>query len=855
MISKLIDTIQPEHYNLELQVDPDKMEFHGKLTLLVQLRKDSNEVTVHAKNLEIVSAHINDQKVSHSTYGKNDELTLATDAMIVAGDCEIKFDFTGKITDDMVGMYPCYFEHEGKTKKLIATQFESHHAREVFPCIDEPAAKATFHLTLFTPLGQTVLSNTPVKEQIEVDAQKWINSSSKTTRLLRSDFEETPKMSTYLLAFVFGEMHCQEARTKEGVLVRSWASLAQPQERLNYSLEEAVKLIEFYNEYFDIPYPLSKCDHVALPDFDAGAMENWGLITYRESALLTDPNNRSTGTEQYVSIVVAHELSHQWFGNLVTMKWWDDLWLNESFASLMEYIAVDSLHPQWRMWEEYTAGDAVIASNRDVYQDVQPVRVDVNDPAEISTLFDGAIVYAKGGRLLKMLREFIGEDSFRKGLADYFKKYQFTNTSRDDLWSVLTKASGQDVAGLMNSWLEQSGMPLVSLLQSGKELSATQQRLLLDTNESSDQIWQIPLLSNQQLSPSLLATKQQSFKTTSEDFVLLNTHASGHYVVNYESKQQLAQLANGLTSREINTEGRISSLNDMILLAKAGKKPLSEALELIMGCSDEPRDSVWGMMASVIGNARVLIEGNETSENQLKSTTYELIANKYEELGWEFVNEEDVNTTHLRRTMLSLALGSEHKEVIKQALSRYNADYPETINAETRSLLMSASVRFGDNSTIEQLITLHHKTASSELRSDICAALTSTKSPAVAKRLTDLLLDKDQVRPQDLMRWFAYLLRNRYTREVMWQWMESNWEVLVKLFASSKSYDAFPRYGASFLNTKAWLQRYRAFFEPKRNDISLQRNIDIGIAEITARVDWRDRDEAKIIQWLAKHSR
>ncbi len=837
MIKKLLDSFTPDNYLLTLDIDAVKMKFNGTVLISGSHKTLADTLQLHSKGLKITKATINQHDIMQINQKEYDVLELV-DA-VPAGNLSVYLEFSADITDDMVGMYPCYFEDDGIKKHIIATQFESHYAREVFPCIDEPSAKATFDLTLLTTTDEPVLANTlPLKQEV------------KDNKLVTT-FKTTPRMSTYLLAFVFGPMQSKEATTKDGVLVRSWASLAQPANSIDHSLSEAVNMIEFYDDYFGIPYPLEKCDQVALPDFDAGAMENWGLITYRETAMLTDPDNRSISSEQYVSLVIAHELSHQWFGNLVTMKWWDDLWLNESFASLMEYIAVDALHPEWQYWEEYVSQDAVIASNRDVYSDVQSVRVDVDDPAQISTLFDGAIVYAKGGRLLKMLREFIGEDAFRTGLKQYFLKHKYGNTSRDDLWNALAKSSGQDIGKIMNSWLEQSGQPIVSVLQKDMLLTVKQQRLLLDSTAPSKQTWQIPLLSSSKLEPQVISEKTTNVSTDSRAIVLLNQEASGHYVVKYETEAQLDYLSKGLKDQTVSPSGRIIVLNDMILLSKADQGSIVTALQTIAELSLEPRDSVWSMIASVLGTARMMVEGTEEAEDALKKFTYKLVSPLYEQLGWEFSEDEDANTTHLRRTILSLAVSSENEQVIADALSRYDYNDPVSLNAELRPLLMSVAVRFGKASVIDSLIELHRTTASPEVKSDASGALASTKDTAVASTLIALLKNKDHIRPQDVIRWYVYILRNQYIRDIAWQWLVTNWDWVTKTFESSKSYDAFPRYSASCFNSNEWLEKYSAFFTEKQSDLALERNIKIGIKEIKARVDWRSREQANIIEWLS----
>lgn len=851
MITRLYDTFQPATYKLTVTIDAKNLRFSGSVDITGTLTEGGAILPLHAKDLTITHAAINDEPVSYQQKPQ-DVLELQMPTNTTGKTVQASIAFEGSITDDMSGMYPCYFEHEGKKKWLIATQFESHHAREVFPCVDEPAAKATFDVTLITTQGETVLSNMPVKEQSDA-GKELAHSENSTTPALVTTFETTPKMSTYLLAFVTGEMHCKEARTKDGVLVRSWSSLAQPADHLDYSLSEAVAIIEFYNDYFETPYPLAKCDQVALPDFDAAAMENWGLITYRETALLADPANRSISSEQYISIVIAHELSHQWFGNLVTMQWWDDLWLNESFASLMEYVAIDALHPDWHIWEDYTTSDAIAASNRDIYSDVQPVRVDVNDPAEISTLFDGAIVYAKGGRLLKMLREYLGEEAFRSGLKSYFKTHAYQNTTRDDLWRSLEAASSEPVSQLMNSWLEQSGMPILGVQQEGTTLSLSQKRLLLDQENTANQVWHIPLLANQEIPIKVLSDFTATIQLASADPILFNQAGSGHFVVDYNSEHAREYLRGRVASTDITTSGRISAFNDLILLARSGNESLVTALALANECQHEPRESVWSLMASVLGHARVLTEGSDMAESKLKLVTGALSEYWYKKLGWEFPADEDTNTTHLRRSILGMMLASEREDVIVAALAEYKKVPPADLPAEIRSLLMSTAVKFGEPTEIDTLLALLKNTQSADLQGDISAALCSTKDPAIGARLTTLLKDKSIVRPQDLIRWYAYLLRNKHTREIMWQWTTENWDWLLDIFKSSKSYDYLPRYAANFMNSTKWLQRYKEFFEPMINDPALTRTIKVGVKEIEARIAWRERDEQKITDWLSSN--
>lgn len=838
MITKLYDFFQPQHYKLSLNINSEKLVFNGNVHIKGTIVESASLISLHAKNLKITEASINGKPVEPEF--EDDVLSLTVESKLQAGEVELSVSFSGVITDAMHGMYPCYFEHEGKRKKLIATQFESHHAREVFPCIDEPAAKATFDLELTTTEGETVLANTP-------EARRTTNEGRQTVV-----FETTPKMSTYLLAFVTGEMVKKEAKTKDGVVVRCWASAAQGATWLDYSVKETVDLIEFYNDYFGVPYPLTKCDQVALPDFESGAMENWGLITYRETVLLSDPKNPSLSTQQWITLVVAHELSHQWFGNLVTMQWWDDLWLNESFANMTEYLATDRLHPEWQIWEEFVAADSISATNRDVYKDVQAVRVEVDNPAEIHTLFDPSIVYAKGGKLLKMLHDLLGDDAWRKGLKNYFETHQYGNTSRDDLWESLAKVSEINVPELMNGWIEQPGQPLVSVSQSGSALTLSQRRLLLD-GEDTHSSWQIPLLAEGV--PELLTAIEQTIQLSSTEPVLLNQSGIGHYITNYTETSHKQWLAQHLIKTDTPSAWKITHLNGLVMQARHGDTTIAEALATIQNAGQEPRAAVWSQISSIIGNARMIIEDNDELEAVIKRLAYKLSQHHLERLGWSYHEDEPSNDVHLRTTVIGLAIASENDSIIQQAMELYKtASNLEDLPAEIRSMLMGVAIRFGEASEFDRLIELYKNSANAEFKVDIAAALCSTKQPAQAEQLTQLLLDTNVIRTQDTIRWYIYLLRNRYVRDIAWRWLRDNWNWVLDNFGGSKSYDDFARYSASVLNSTAHLQQYKAFFEPKADDPALKRAIKIGVNELQAKSQWRERDRVAVTEWLTQYA-
>lgn len=844
---RLFEQFQPEHYDIQLSFDKSAMTFGGIVTVRgKKVGRPSERITLHQRDLSFAHASITkhdkkgDQKFAVERINaqrKFDEVRLHSPSQLYPGQYTVRLEFSGKITDQMLGIYPCYFEYQGKPKFLVATQFESHYARNAFPCIDEPEAKATFQLTLTTPKHEVVLSNTLP------DTEKVAGKNKVTV------FKPTPRMSTYLLAFVFGDMHCVQAKTKSGTLVRSWSTVAQLKKVLDYSAQEAVKVLDFFTDYFGIAYPLEKCDQVALPDFDAGAMENWGLITYREIALLADPDNPSISSEQYISLVVAHELSHQWFGNLVTMQWWDDLWLNESFASIMEHLALDQLHPDWQQWEMFTSTDVIAAASRDIYSDVQPVGVEVTDPELIDTLFDPAIVYAKGARLLKMLRDYIGDTAFRQGLTSYFKALAYKNATRNDLWQHLSKASGKDISKLMTPWLTQPGMPLVHVSKQANQLRLRQERFVLDVPDDTSR-WPIPLLADSKLSTDIMLEDSLNLTATSA-FTRLNSDAAGHYLVHYRDKADQQKLRQAFGSTEISAQARIDVVNTLYLLARRGDSPLTTALDLVKTATDEPRDSVWSQILRVVGAAAQLTEGDKPSEKNLNLLKQRLASKQHAVLGWDDQPGDDPNTKQLRHTMLALMIGGEDKATVAEAVARYKkAAKPAKLPAEIRNTILGASVRFGDPSVVPDLLAAYPK-ASPDVQLDVTSALTSTRKSAEAKLIISKMLGPEGLaRPQDIMRWLALFLRNHHVRDVAWQWMEDNWAWLEDTLGKSKSFDYLPTYCASIISTPPWQKKYQQFFEPKMNIKMLQRNIQVGLSDIAARVAWRQRDEAKIKAWL-----
>jgi aminopeptidase N len=853
-VRRLYNELKPSHYVLKIVPDMKAMTFYGTVTInLRKTGRPSQRITFHQHELKIDSASIikHDKKgnrelpiVRINSQNTLDEVRLHTLEMIYSGEYTVQMTFHGTITKTMTGLYPCYFTINGTEHVLLATQFESHYARELFPSIDEPEAKAIFDLTIQAPKHMTVLSNTPVL------TEKSVNDD----RTMLTTFETTPKMSTYLLAFVIGELQSTTAQTARGTDISIWTTPAHPIAALDYALNVAKRSVEFFETYFDIPYPLTKLDHVGLPDFTSGAMENWGLITYRERLLIAYPDETSQSAKEYIAMVVSHETSHQWFGNLVTMKWWDDLWLNESFANMMEYQAVDHMFPEWHIWETFIMSEGLSALRRDATRGVQAVKTTVRYPDEINTLFDGSIVYAKGGRLLYMLKTYIGEHAFRKGLTAYFKKHAYGNTTGADLWQTLTESSGQDVAALMNPWLEQSGFPVISVEQHDGQIHIIQQHFQEDGAVLDDRHWPVPLFETYPNMPKLLTKELTRVNNAKDQMPRINQESAGHYIVDYRSLEHRAAILDAVTKLTISAPDRLMLLNGASMLAKAGLHPFASVIEMLTAYEHEQSEPVWSMIALILAEIRRFVDLDEQLEPKIQSFVRSLTTEELARLGWEEKLGETVADNKQRATIISLSAYAKNPDTIEHSLTLFTTyrDKDVQIAPELRSIVMSVAVRQKLPGAFEWLLERHDVTQNGDLKADIMAALTSSKDPHEAEALLVRLTDIHLVKPQDADHWLFYLMRNRPTRALTWQWMTDNWGWVEETYAHDKSYDYFPRYAAGICNTVEWAKKYRAFFEPKRENITLRRNIDIGLNEIQTRVAWLERDIAGIQTFFNK---
>ena len=788
-MERFLNYFNPEEYILDLKINKHQKTIGGLVKITGQAKKET--IKFHAVRLDVSEVLIDGSKSDFEV--KNDELIIKTSV----GHHEIAINYAGKLNENMQGAYLSTYEYDGKTEVIVATQFESHYAREAFPCIDEPAAKAKFRLTLELPeeSGDLVIANMPLERH---EGNKYV-------------FETSPRMSTYLLAWVIGRFHGKTIKNEHGVEITTYVALNQDIDAVDFANEIAAKSLEFYDDNFGVPYPLKKLDQVALPDFEAGAMENWGLVTYRESMLIAG-KNATLGAKKGVALTVAHELSHQWFGDLVTMEWWDDLWLNESFASVMEYYAVDYIHPEYNIFEGFFTADALAALRRDAYEGVQSVHQDVNNPEEIATLFDPCIVYAKGARLMLMVIRAMGWDKFCEGIREYFEKYKYENTVGDDLWNALTPHAGFNVHEMMHAFIDKPGYPVLTSTKDGY----TQQRFLM-SGELKDSDWPVPKVI--------------------EDM-------SGHYVLNLTDEEFNERLSR---FDELSLEEKLRLLIDRDLISKTKLASSASLIPLVEKFKNENSAAVWNIILTIISNLKVFFEFESDEEKRFKKFVRELVQDKLKEVGLTTRKDDDENTLRLRSILLALDYYADDEGNIKKLADMYDADFSK-IDPEIRNDILDAKI-YMEPEIMNDYMNGYKTLADPEIKFDLLFATTLSREKNNLIRMMEYLRQPEVVKPQDMFHLFLYLYRNARVKAEVFNWMIENWDYIKKI-SGDKSLDDYPRYTAASVRTEDEFKKYCEFFEPMSDEPALARAIEIGKNEIEARLKLIQKDQVAVIKEL-----
>ena len=870
----LPQNVRPRKYHLRLQPDLDTFTFSGDQTVDIDMLEPTASIVLNAVDLEIQSATVTMKGLGQgldltaegiSLDPATETATLRFGSELPVGPASLEMSFTGVLNDKLLGFYRSeYVDQEGNTRYLATTQFEATDARRAFPCWDEPACKAVFDVTLVFDEAYRAVSNTPiVEEQSLRPAQNGGGRGLKSVR-----FADTPVMSTYLLAFIVGDLVSVEQEGPDGTLHGIWTTPGK-ESQAQFALDTSVQLLGFFNDYFGIPYPLPKIDHLAIPDFAAGAMENWGAITYRETALLVDPDNSSAGTRQRVAEVVAHEMAHMWFGDLVTMDWWDDLWLNESFASWMGTKAVDWLFPDWEMWTQFVNMDTNRALSLDGLKNSHPIEQEVKNPAEVSQLFD-AISYSKGASVIRMLEQFLGPETFRRGLNRYLTGNMYANARTRDLWAALEEESGQPVTSIMDSWVKQMGYPVLHVEAERADdrlaLSMSQERFVYDRllgdgappsaapHDGGDdgEVWRVPVTVNSggEASSGLVmeGAEARLEMPTAGGWFKVNSDQTGFYRVNY-SQDDWQRLVPAVSSLELGATDRLGIQNDAYALSKAGLLSVSRFLELARAYVNETDASVWSDLASNLRDIEQLV-ADEPVHPAYQGFARELFGPAARRAGWEPRPGDGHLDALLRTTVLSQAGSYEDQGVLREAaerIRRYLEDH-DSVHPDLRGVVFSLAGQAGDRGTYDRLWELEEQTGLQEEKVRLLLALCRFQDAALLQETLERSLSA-RVRSQDTITVVGGVAANLRGREQAWEFVKSNWAEFDR------------RYGGGGFGLMRLVSLTSSFTtDEKREDVerffadhpapAAERTIRQSLERMRLNIAWLDRNRADLAAWF-----
>ncbi len=839
----LPDDVKFIHYDLELEPDFEKFEFRGAVRITCQVIRPTKSITLHAAGLTFSAG----ARVGYENHCGNDVISFASQIQFDDAQERVTIQFekelptklvyltiaySGELNDSMKGFYrSSYVAADGTTKYLAVTQCESTDARRVLPCGDEPALKATFAVTLIRPVGMHALSNMPIHWDVPHGDNKR-----------KVQFGVTPKMSTYLLAIVIGDLDFIETEMKSGTRVRVYTTPGKS-EQGRFALETACRALEFYNAYFWIKYPLPKLDMVAIPDFAAGAMENWGLVTYRENALLIDPVHSSAAAYKRVAEVVCHELAHMWFGNLVTMTWWTHLWLNEGFATWVASHAMHHLFPDWNVWNHFVADEYEAGLQLDALRSTHPIEVAVSHPDEISQIFDD-IAYAKGASVIRMIHEELGAEAFREGLHRYLHRFAYGNASTDDLWASLSQASGQDVAALMSSWTKQPGFPIVRFFDDIDDDHTTthieQERFVADGSallpSEREQRWKLPRQIYQQ--------EGNSWK--------INVGQSSFVRVHYTS-EHLRGLGYSIEHGTLPPLDRYGIISDTHALTRAGKVDVVDLLTLIAMYRRETDYTVWTAVTAALADLRSLVEDDAVLVRRFKEFECRILTRIHGVLG-VVEGTNDSHDTKLLRGLIMGAIGSAgNRPTIHQARALFMDHFSgtEILNPNLRAPTYKLIAREANWDYYTKLIALLEQATLQEERVRILHAMGLVEEPAIIQDLLALIFERKLIRTSDIVYVMPAMGSHPGGRLALWDYVRTNWGVI------NESYGKGTRMISRILEgmisghaTTNAADMFEVFFH--LNPVpSATSKIAQSIETVRTRAAWRQRDSAKIAEFLS----
>ncbi len=838
---RLPQNITPQHYTLAIAPEIAKATFSGTETIDVTLAAAAKTVTLNALDLQIQSVTADGQAGSVSFDVPKQQATFTFPRALPAGHAVLSLTFTGMLNDKLRGFYLS----KTKARNYAVTQFESTDARRAFPCFDEPAFKATFDVSLTVDASDQVISNTNMLSDTPAGAGKH-----------RVVFAPTPRMSTYLVAFLVGDFACSKGGV-DGVPIRV-CSTPDKVQLTTFALKAAEHFLHYYDGYFGIRYPMPKLDLIGIPDFEAGAMENFGAITYRETGLLLDDKDASTNSKKRVAETVAHEMAHQWFGDMVTMQWWDNLWLNEGFATWMEDKAADEWHPEWNFPQD-VVGSLDSTLNADARRTTHPIRQAAETPEEIAELFD-EIAYGKAGAVIGMVEHWVGPKVFQQGVHNYLAAHLYANATAEDFWNAQTTASKLPVDKVMSSFIDRPGVPLLAF--GGKQemgFPVTQSRFYLaglnaDEREAhSAPGWTVPVCVKTGSAPACTLLSKNSAEVTLPagtpmPFFYANAGQKGYYRVSYTPEQLKAITAS--VEKGLSVPERIGFVGDRWALTRAGQGSVGDFLDLVLVLKQDKNAVVLDTALSSIGQIRSKI-ADDADRLKLNLVIRNQFGPVYAALGND-AGKASFDQQQIR-TELFDALGEADDpkteahalQVTLDYFSRKKVTEPDIVDA---SVMLTAE--HGDTSFYEEMLNVSEQVSDPGLESETQELLTRFHDPKLVVRTLEYATS-GAVRNQDSWILLALELNQRQSRDLAWTWIEDHWDKVKAQLTTASGGELIAATGSFCTVEKR--NEVAAFFSThpvEASDRSLAKALD----SIDDCVRLRAEQEPKLKAWLAAHS-
>ena len=834
---RLPDTVKPEHYDLTLTPDLKAATFTGVERIDIDVKQPTATITLNSAEIEFQSVTVKaggkEQTATVSTDKEKEQTTFTVPQQIPAGKASLSIHYTGILNNELRGFYL------SKTAKrnYAVTQFESTDARRAYPSFDEPALKATYDVTLVVDKGDTAISNSEI-----VNDTPGPGADKHTLK-----FGTTPKMSTYLVAFLVGDFQCT-AGEQDSLKIRV-CSTPDKVNLTSYGVDVAKYVLHYYNDYFGIRYPLKKLDLIGLPDFEAGAMENFGAITYRETALLIDPKTASVGAKKEVASVIAHEMAHQWFGDLVTMQWWDNLWLNEGFATWMANKPVAAMRPEWNI-DQDEAAELDGTLDLDAQPTTRAIRAKANTREEIEQMFDG-ISYGKAGAVLNMVENFEGRETFRKGVHNYLAAHLYGNATAEDFWGAQTSVSHKPIDKIMESLVAQPGAPLITFGDpAGGKVTVSQRRFFLSPSIKPDfaQKWTIPVCfkSSTGQDCQVLTPDSSSVNVPSGSLFFANAGGRGFYRSAYPADRYaelVKQFETGLKPTE-----RISLIGDEWAQVRANNATVGDYLDLVAAIKTDENAAVVNTALSGFGSIYARVAATQAEKDRLAAWLRNTFSQEYAKLGPPSP-DDSANKRELRATLMGV-LGGYAKDpaVLQQAREIANKflDDPASQDATLAKTATAIAAEHGDAALFEKLQHVYETSTNPELQESALAMLAMFQDPELEKRALDYALS-DKVRKQDAAFQFAIALGTSETRDRAWQYVKDHWDAIHALLTPEMG-NALVGSTSTFCSADA-RDDVRQFFESHKV-ASADQAMKHSVERINGCIEFRELQQAKLAKWL-----